>query len=166
MKYHTCIILHHVASVPSSMLVICLVDDHSGLPAPTVLWYHHSNCHLLTAEPLRLLLLIKWNGLPNDVISADWLIHSSLLGDLFLLRRKYCNEYVCLCVCLSFHKYISGTTRVIFTNLLCTLPMSVDWSSSGTLTIGRIAHRQEGGKGSAQRGRSVIYDCLVIICAV
>ena len=33
--------------------------------------------------------------------------------------------------------------------------------SSDMLTIGRIAYRREGGDGSAQRGRSVIYDCLV-----
>jgi len=43
------------------------------------------------------------------------------------------------------------------------LPMSMAQSSSGMLTIGRIAYRLEGGDGSAQRGRSVIFDCLVII---
>jgi len=37
-------------------------------------------------------------------------------------------------------------------------------SSFGTLTIGRIAYRREKGDGSAQRVRSVIYDCLVSIC--
>jgi len=41
------------------------------------------------------------------------------------------------------------------------LPMSVVWSSSGTLTTGRIAYRQEEGDGSEQGGRSAIYDCLV-----
>ena len=45
---------------------------------------------------------------------------------------------------------------------LCMLPMSVARSSSGMLTIGRIAYRREGAQGSAQRGRSVIYDCLVM----
>jgi len=39
--------------------------------------------------------------------------------------------------------------------------MSVARSSSGTLVIGRIAYRREGVDGSGQRGRSVIYDCLV-----
>ena len=68
---------------------------------------------------------------------------------------------VCLCVCLSVREDISGTTRAIFTKFLCVLPMSVARSSSGMLTIGRIACRREGGDGSAQRGRSVIYDCLV-----
>jgi len=47
------------------------------------------------------------------------------------------------------------------------LPMSVARSSSGMLTIGRIAYRREGGDGSAQGGRSVIYDCLVFnLCPV
>jgi len=37
------------------------------------------------------------------------------------------------------------------------------YSSFATLlTIGRIVYRREGGDGSAQRRRSVIYDCLVI----
>jgi len=41
--------------------------------------------------------------------------------------------------------------------------MAVVRSSSGTLTIGRIAYRWEGGdySASAQRGRSVICDCIV-----
>jgi len=46
--------------------------------------------------------------------------------------------------------------------MFCTLPMFMARSSSGTLTIGRIAYRREGGDGSAQRGRGVIYDCLVV----
>ena len=40
--------------------------------------------------------------------------------------------------------------------------MSVAPSSFGMLTIGRIAYRREGGDGSAQCERSVIYDCLVL----
>jgi len=47
---------------------------------------------------------------------------------------------------------------------LCMLPMSVARSSSGMLTIGRIAYQRERGDGSAERGRSVIYDCLVPFC--
>ena len=41
---------------------------------------------------------------------------------------------VCLCVFLSAREHsqdISGTTRPIFTRLLCALTMSVAWSSSG-----------------------------------
>jgi len=32
----------------------------------------------------------------------------------------------------------------------------------GMLTIGRIAYRREGSAWSAQRGRSITYDCLVL----
>ena len=35
-------------------------------------------------------------------------------------------------------------------------------SSSGILTIGHIACRREGDDRSAQRGQSVIYDCVVV----
>jgi len=55
-------------------------------------------------------------------------------------------------VCLSVLEDISGTTRA------CMLPMSVDRSSYGMLITGRIACRREGADGSAQRGRSVIYE--------
>jgi len=41
-------------------------------------------------------------------------------------------------------------------------PIAVARSSSGALTIGCIAYRGEGGDRRAQRGRSVIYDCLVV----
>ena len=55
--------------------------------------------------------------------------------------------------------YLRNHTRDLY-RILCMLPMpmSVARSSSGTLMIGRI-----GGDGSAQRGRSIIYDCLVSI---
>ena len=59
-------------------------------------------------------------------------------------------------MCLSVREDISGTTRAIFTKFLCMLPMSVARSSSGMLTIDRIADGREGGNGSAQRGRSVV----------
>jgi len=36
------------------------------------------------------------------------------------------------------------------------LPMSMARSSSGMLTISRIAYQREGGDGSRQRGQSVI----------
>ena len=87
---------------------------------------------------------------------------------------------VCGSVCLSVREHISGTTRVIFTKFLCMLPaMSVVRSSPDMFTIGRIACRLKGvffsienallvgkGGGSAQRGRSMLYDCLVFCCIV
>ena len=78
---------------------------------------------------------------------------------------KYCDEYVCLSVCLSVREDTLGTTRAIFTKFLCMLPMSVARSSSGMLTIGRIAYRREGVDESAQCGRNVIYDCFVFSVA-
>jgi len=67
-------------------------------------------------------------------------------------------------MCLSARELISGTTHpIVKPNFLCMLPMAVARSSSGTLTIGCIAYRREGSDGSAQHGRSVIYDCLVIL---
>ena len=71
---------------------------------------------------------------------------------------KYCDEYVCL----SVREDISGTTYAIFTKFLCMLPMSMAQSSSGMLTIGRIAYQQEGVDGRAKCGRTVIHDCLVM----
>ena len=52
---------------------------------------------------------------------------------------KYCDEYACLCVCLSATVSQEPHARSL-PNFLCTLPMSVSRSSSGTLTIGRIAY--------------------------
>ena len=63
---------------------------------------------------------------------------------------------MCVCVCVCVCENISGTIRAIFTNFMCVLPMSVARSSSGMLTIGRIAFRREGVDGSAQRGRSAM----------
>jgi len=73
---------------------------------------------------------------------------------------KYCDEYVCLCVCLSARISPEPRARSL-PNLLCMFPMSVAQSSSGMLTTGRITYRRGGGDGSAQRGRSLIYDCHV-----
>jgi len=57
---------------------------------------------------------------------------------------KYCDEYICLWVCLSVREDISGSTRAIFTKFLCMLPVSVARSSSDKFTIGRITYRREG----------------------
>jgi len=65
---------------------------------------------------------------------------------------KYCNEYVCLWVCLSFREDIPGTTRAIFTKFLCMLPMPVARSSSGTLTTGSIAYWLERATGVHSAG--------------
>jgi len=52
---------------------------------------------------------------------------------------KYCDERVCLSlcvsVCLSVSEHIFGTTRPLFTKFLCMLPMAVARSSSGGVVI-------------------------------
>ena len=92
---------------------------------------------------------------------------------------KYCDKFDCLCVCLSVclsvrTEDISGTACATFTKFcVCCLgpwlgpPLAWDvkpcsFSTSGILTIGRIAYRWEVGDGSAQHGQNVIYDCLVV----
>jgi len=67
-----CMATHHVTSVRLSMSMVYMVIKHSDLPAPTVLWHHQSNCQMLTAEPLRLLLLRY--GM-NCVMTSSRLIH-------------------------------------------------------------------------------------------
>jgi len=67
---------------------------------------------------------------------------------------------VCLCVCLSARISPEPHAQSL-PNFLCMLPMSVARSSFVMLTMGFIAWRWEWGDGSAQRGQSVIYDCLV-----
>jgi len=69
---------------------------------------------------------------------------------------------VCVSVCLQgYLGYLRNHTCDLYQIFLCLLPMSVARSSSGMLMIGRITYQREGGDRSAQRGRIVIYDCLV-----
>ena len=62
---------------------------------------------------------------------------------------------ICVSVCLSVRKDMSGRnhTRDLY-QILCMLPMSVARSSSGKLTIGRIACRREGADGRAFTARA------------
>jgi len=66
-----------------------------------------------------------------------------------------------LSVCLSVQKDISGTTRAVFTKFF----MHVAYVRGSALLrhVDDRPHRLSVGRGdgSAQRGRSVIYDCLV-----
>jgi len=64
---------------------------------------------------------------------------------LFLLRvrERWRSIVISMSVCLSVCGEIWGTTRAIFANFLCMLFISVARSSSGMLTIGRIAYPRE-----------------------
>jgi len=73
---------------------------------------------------------------------------------------KYCDE--CLCVCVSICLSVSGTARAIFTNFFVHVAYV-----RGSVLLWQVddrLHRLSTGRGdgSAQRGRSVIYDCFVI----
>jgi len=78
-------------------------------------------------------------------------------------RERWRSIVMRACVCLSLcpRGYLRNHTRDRY-HFLCILPMPVDRSSFAILTIGRIACRREGGDWSAQRRRSVIFDCLVL----
>ena len=77
----------------------------------------------------------------NPAIAAK--SNKPLLLLLLLLRpvrrAEYCNQFVCLsvclCACLSVREHISGTAGPIFTNFLCRFPVAVAWSSSGGVAI-------------------------------
>jgi len=78
---------------------------------------------------------------------------------------KYCDEYDCLCVCLAVclfvRENIFATTRAIFTKYFAHAAYV-----HGSVLLRHVddrPHRLSAGRGdgSAQRGRSVIYDCLV-----
>ena len=47
----------------------------------------------------------------------------------------YCDRFVCLCVCLSVHKHISGTALPFVTKFFVQLPVSVAQSSSDGIAI-------------------------------
>jgi len=51
------------------------------------------------------------------------LITPPLIGEQSIVMSV--SVFLCLCVCLSVGDHIFGTTRPIFTNILCMLPMAV-----------------------------------------
>ena len=103
--------------------------------------------------------------------STDWL-HSSSFQSAYV-AVSYCNFcyyfsccevlwWVCLSVCPP--GYLRNHTRDLYDFVHIAYVRAR--SSSGMLTIGRIAYRRKGGDGSAQCGRSAIYDCLVLVLVV
>ena len=74
---------------------------------------------------------------------------------------RYCDEYVCLYACLSVREDISGTALAICTKFF----VHVAYVRGSVLLryVDDRPHRLSAGRGdgSAQRGRSVIDDCLI-----
>ena len=80
---------------------------------------------------------------------------------------KYCDEYVCPCVCLPVcpRVYLRSHTRDLYHFCACCLCPWLGFLWHVDDRPHRLsAVRWEGGDGSAQRRRSVIYDCLVNNC--
>jgi len=74
----------------------------------------------------------------------------------------YCDEYVCLCVCLSVcpRGYLRNHSTMFITIFV---HLAYVRGSVFLQHVDDRPHRLLAGRGdgSAQRGRSVIYDCLV-----
>ena len=79
----------------------------------------------------------------TDVFAQRYATRSAVRATIGLVRvivtppapvdsAEYCDERVCLSVCLSVRDHISGTARPRF---LCTLPTAVARSSSGGVLI-------------------------------
>ena len=76
---------------------------------------------------------------------------------------KYRDEYVChVCLSVCPRGYLRNHTRDLY-HFLCMLLVSVARSYI-LWYVADKPHRLSAGRddGSAQRGRSVIYDCLVV----
>ena len=82
-------------------------------------------------------------GVRNASNRTSWCVELSVqykrFTIQFLLRpgrgTKYCDQLVCLRVCVSVREHISGSAGPIFTNFLCRSPVAVARSSSGGVGI-------------------------------
>ena len=88
---------------------------------------HNNTVTSITNELVALREMVAQRHTDPSTYTAWLLIFTSIAGPV----AKYCDQYVCLCVCLPVREDISGITRAIFTYFLCMLPMSVARSSSG-----------------------------------
>ena len=99
-----------------------------------------------------------------------WIILSTIPIYLFCLLQRWqsivmsMSECVCVCVCLFVRQDISRMIRVIFTKLFVHVA-----HVRGSVLLRHFDDRPHclsagRGDGSAHRGQSVIYECLVDIC--
>ena len=100
------------------------------VPGPDSAAPSSPHSHLSLGVPTR------W--LPQQRRLRSYLSHTRTT--LCLLLRpgtgaEYCNQFVCLSVCVSVREHISGTAGPIFTNFLCRSPVAVARSSPGGVAI-------------------------------
>jgi len=69
----------------------------------------------------------------HTVVRVPYRSGKSLITSPGGATAKYCDEHVCVSVCLPVREDVSETTRAIFTEILCMLPMAVARSFSGRL---------------------------------
>jgi len=105
----------------------------------------------LSADRLRASCFSPSKELALFCLENNFVLFNFFNSDL-LQRLRSIVMSLFVSVCVSVREDVSGTTRAIFTNSLCMLPMSVARSSSGMLTIGRIAYWREGVTGVHSAG--------------
>jgi len=92
----------------------------------------------------------------TTVLCSENLLSCTCQCTAYLLLRR--PQSVCVSVCL--REDLRNHTRDLY-QFFVRVAYVCGSVFSGMLTVGRIACRREEGNGSAQRGRSVIYVCLV-----
>ena len=99
----------------------------------------------------------------------------------------YCDQLICMCVCLSVREHISGTAGQICVKFSVQIPVAVARSSSGSIALCYVlpvlsmtSHLAVMGAksarvGSTQGHRSImcviwaesdVYECLFVVCFI
>ena len=78
---------------------------------------------------------------PSNIFTRNtrcFFLYSSRSWHVHTVTAKYCDQRVCLFVCLSACEHISGTTRTIFMEFFVHVNYAVDWSSSDATAISYV----------------------------
>jgi len=99
-------------------------------------WTHYmKRRHPQNRKPITYCIVVKSapiHGHPQITCKNNFVKFGFLLRPRERLYSIVMSMSVCVCVCL--REDVSGTTRAIFINFLCMLPVTVAWSSSGRVT--------------------------------
>ena len=101
------------------------------------------SCALLGGFAIGARVALLWQHSANAKCQRVLVLALCLVTSSAGAVPKYCDEYVCLWVCLSVHEISPEPHARSLRFFLCVLPVSVAQSRSSTLTIGRIAYRRE-----------------------